>query len=360
MKKKLSKLLSLALALSMALSLTACGGDKSAETPGSTDSSTVVSAPVDDPAAQGVTMSGYLSSGETIWYRVNGMGAGKDNVVGEILVFEADGTMYYAEGLELTLGELTKMEDADIVATVKEAHSLNALGNLATFPTSNVQRQKESLFHYPLIGIEEFAMSFPDGMPDDFLTGYMGSVEAQMVKPFLNELYAVYFELEMTGESYGNAAVGHLLEEYFVGASKEDAEEILSECFGPVGIEKMKALYDQCTAAAQAVCDYVENYEAEPGQYKFSLNTDQTGNVVESLTLAYRIPAGDGKYEIDSFTLKGASGEGDVVYDATYGGYVLFRGSSLLTRVDGSYNFVLEQIGENDLPVDVKPEELFQ
>lgn len=250
------------------------------------------------------------------------------------------------------------MEDADIVATVKDTHRLKALGTLAKFPDMDVHRLKERLFQGLIYEIEMFALEYPDGIPDDVLAANMDSAEVvRLIKPFLDELCAVCRELYESGETYGVA--GDNLGTYFIWGPKEDAEVMLEGYYGPVGIEKMKAMHDSCTAAVEAVCDYVENYEAEPGQYKFSINTDKTGNVAESLTLAYRIPVGD-EYEIDSFTLRGASGEGEVVYDAMYGGFVLTRGSQLLTRVDGSYNFVVEQIGESDLPVDVKPEELFQ
>jgi hypothetical protein len=47
------------------------------------------------------------------------------------------------------------------------------------------------------------------------------------------------------------------------------------------------------------------------------------------------------------------------VYDSTYGGFSTSDGL-LLTRIANTNNFVLDQIGESSLPVDLKAEELFQ
>jgi len=48
----------------------------------------------------------------------------------------------------------------------------------------------------------------------------------------------------------------------------------------------------------------------------------------------------------------------NVVYDSSYGGFTTNDGA-FFTRIDSSCNFVLEQIGESELPIDVEPEALF-
>lgn len=356
MKKKLSKLLTLALALTMAFSLAACGGkqDVAPTQPNQGSSTAIVETErPSETEQQSTTLSKYLSNGETIWYRTNAtMGnIGKDSTVGEVLVFNPDGTMYYANEQEITLGELSQMEGADIVSMVKQAHSERALGSLANFADMGIASQKDDLFTALFHELPLFIYDFPDGIPEDVLASYMGDVKAQLVKPYVDELLTGLVALNSQNEYF----ITNINFEYFTYAPKEDAQAL----FEPEIVPQMENLYDVCTAAAKAVCDYIENYEAEAGQYKLSINTDKTGNTAESMTLAFQVPV-NGKYEINSFTLNAASGEGEVVYDTQYGGFSLFRGSSLLTRVDGSYNFVVNQIGEDNLPLDKMPEELFQ
>ena len=102
----------------------------------------------------------------------------------------------------------------------------------------------------------------------------------------------------------------------------------------------------------------------QPGQYRLSINSDHTGNQTESMTLTYRLdPNSRTQKQLTLYYLYPAGAAdtncGNVVYDSTYGG---FGGNpcGLFTRIDSSYNFVLDQIGESDLPVDVDVNELFQ
>ena len=127
-----------------------------------------------------------------------------------------------------------------------------------------------------------------------------------------------------------------------------------------------KLVYQTAAAAKELALDATRSYQAEPGQYRVAIMTDKTGNQTEKLMFAYSLPVynsdpGTGWFEL--FEIKpnqeGHTNCENVIYDSTYGGFKATSGA-LYTRIDSSYNFVLEQLGETDLPVDKAAEELFQ
>ena len=126
----------------------------------------------------------------------------------------------------------------------------------------------------------------------------------------------------------------------------------------------LETLYDASNTMVEEALICLDQYEVQPGQYHLVINSDHTGNQTENMTLAYRLdPNGRTLKQLTLNYLYPAGAAdtncGNVVYDSTYGG---FGGNpyGLFTRIDSSYNFVLDQIGNSDLPVDVDSNELFQ
>lgn len=112
--KKIQKLAIIILCFSMLLSLCACGGG--------TNEETLRNEPVSNRVTSTeYTLSEYLAMGETIWYQM-GEYEGKNSEVDRIFVLEPDGSMYIADRVKHTLGELEQMEDADIVEMVKAVY----------------------------------------------------------------------------------------------------------------------------------------------------------------------------------------------------------------------------------------------
>lgn len=113
----MKRIISILLAIIMILSLAACGGgSKKKNTPVAGGAAWGM-----PPDADGlVTMSDYLSAGQTIWYEVSGDDiVGRESSVKTIFVLQDDGTMISAKP-GIKLGELAQMTDEDIVSLVKE------------------------------------------------------------------------------------------------------------------------------------------------------------------------------------------------------------------------------------------------
>lgn len=364
MKKRMSNLMALGTAVALTLSLTACGGTPVVSYESSTSAAGNIQEDSVESAYREITLSEHLNGGETIWYHVDSY-VGKDSRVEDIFVLEPDGSLYHAEGNKATLGELEQMEDADISAMVKKAHEkdvLNGYDSMLNAGTGELLYEvvSEDLMWEIVYGL---AYEFDGEIPEEVLYGF--GVPAAVMEPvadFCSKMSALVTESEE----------GRIVVEVFLqyGVFFERSAERLEMAVAESGVSELvaqqaRALYAESEAVAEAVRAIIQNYEVQPGQYKLSINSDHTGNQTESVTLAYRIPTFEGG-ENDAFTLYemtpaggAATNCGNVVYDSTYGGFGS-RSGALYTRIDSSFHFVLEQIGESELPVDVNAENLFQ
>lgn len=342
MKKQPTKLMSLGLALTLALGLTACGGD-TAEAPNATHDP----ASVTGQAAIGITLSDWLGGGEAIWYITETpVGQlGKDTEVETLLLLEPDGTAYAGSAEGLTLGDFAQMDEADIAQLAREAYAKEARAKLlrgfADASDEDRMRMLDSeLFEYSLPGYVD-----GDIWAEEILNS-SGLPEA------LDEPLRRYLEVfqSYTGDR-------QVLQEVISGLCNGDSEALsyASET-GSEGGEAITAVVEQAYAIQDEIAE-VLSAEPQPGRWALGLNTDQTGNSAESVTFAWCVYRPDAT-EISSVTCYAFSGEGKSVYDVLYGGVALNGGGALVTRVDGSYNVVLEDTGSG-LPLDAEPQELF-
>lgn len=342
MKKQPTKLMSLGLALTLALGLTACGGD-TAEAPNATHDP----ASVTGQAAIGITLSDWLGGGEAIWYITETpVGQlGKDTEVETLLLLEPDGTAYAGSADGLTLWDFAQMDEADIAQLAREAYAKEARAKLLRgfADASDEDRMRildSELFEYSLPGYVD-----GDIWAEEILNS-SGLPEA------LDEPLRRYLEVfqSYTGDR-------QVLQEVISGLCNGDSEALsyASET-GSEGGEAITAVVEQAYAIQDEIAE-VLSAEPQPGRWALGLNTDQTGNSAESVTFAWCVYRPDAT-EISSVTCYASSGEGKSVYDVLYGGVDLNGGGALVTRVDGSYNVVLEDT-DSGLPLDAEPQELF-
>ena len=342
MKKQPTKLMSLGLALTLALGLTACGGD-TAEAPNATHDP----ASVTGQAAIGITLSDWLGGGEAIWYITETPVSqlGKDTEVETLLLLEPDGTAYAGSADGLTLGDFAQMDEADIAQLAREAYAKEARAKLlrgfADASDEDRMRMLDSeLFEYSLPGYVD-----GDIWAEEILNS-SGLPEA------LDEPLRRYLEVfqSYTGDR-------QVLQEVISGLCNGDSEALsyASET-GSEGGEAITAVVEQAYAIQDEIAE-VLSAEPQPGRWALGLNTDQTGNSAESVTFAWCVYRPDAT-EISSVACYASSGEGKSVYDVLYGGVDLNGGGALVTRVDSSYNVVLEDT-DSGLPLDAEPQELF-
>ena len=363
-KKNLTKLMSLTLALATALTLTACGGGGDDSGAGNTSSGTPGGAQSVQETAQGTTLSQYLSGGESIWYLVGGLGItdlGKDTEVKQIFLLEPDGTAYCGEVEDLTLGDLSQMEEAEIADLAREAYQEKVLGEFGG--VDSAADLIASVFSRRGMFMEFIDMVY-FGEPWE---GYIPSSS----NPELNRLLDAWGQTaanlaerfpdgELPFDSYALMDIVMDTEELDASGTLETTLE--SYVYDPSAVEQTAAFCREFTAAANDIVNYLSTYEAAPCQYQLALNTDSTGNETENVTFACSIPSATGDAEIFSFTYRDTAGTPQTVYDVAYGGVGLpGRGAgAFVTRMEGNYyHFSLEQPGTSDLPVDVEPEELF-
>lgn len=352
MKKYLTKLMSLGLSLTLALSLTACGGDsKTEKTNEAREPVAAITGQSDaqQPAegeAEGVTLSDWLSGGEAVWYVTETPVSqlGKDTEVETILLLQPDGTAYAGSAGGMTLGELAKMDEADIAQEARDAYTAAARPDILWdfADSSDTERMMliNALLESSLPGYimgepyaEEFLMDM--GLPETLyepLQRYLDALKSG------SEETAAFAELvTMLCDGY-DVTVSEMME-----ANPENADAIAA------AVEQVFAIQDEIAEVLSA--------EPQPGRWALGLNTDETGNNAESVTFAWCVYRPDAT-EISSVTCYASSGEGKSVYDVLYGGVDLNGGGALVTRVDGPYAVDLEGTGSG-LPLDVEPEELF-
>ena len=370
----LTKLLSGALALATALTVTACGGGNgnagnAGNDAGDAGGNNQSAAGDLLPGLTGTTLSDYLSGGESVWYLVNGSAAsaGKDTEVERIYLLESDGTAWGGEVDDLTLGDLSQMEEADIADLAREAHRETALWGSyfselsGDDPAYRGEALGAMLFgDYSMMGDLFSTAVGAGGSIDELIAAYSNPDTPDMPQELIDLVRACldpiagYCEYLQTNPI--DLEVWGLADALTFGDRELIGERVYSD--DPAALERTYQLYDEYMAAAEAVSAYVDSYEPDPGQYALSLNTDRTGNAAASLTFAVAVPRISGTTEIASFTCYATAGEAQAVYDASYGGMDV-DGGAFLTRLEGSYDFTLEQPGESDLPVDAAPEELF-
>lgn len=387
--KKIQKLAIIILCFSMLLSLCACGGG--------TNEETLRNEPVSNRVTSTeYTLSEYLAMGETIWYQM-GEYEGKNSEVDRIFVLEPDGSMYIADRVKHTLGELEQMEDADIVEMVKAVYveevAAYGTGTVILNNEYNVTTQvRQSLFTPE--AVFEIAMS---GVGQESVRGILSMMDGTAMWTYMSDAV----ETEWASVELAYNAFAHLMDNPIIQLLGSDivtdivwwllsfgdegieagagAEQVMMEC-GFYDMEEfgdVEALENDIAEAARLMETAIENvtnavladYETnqstmEPAQYRLVLQSDETGNHTNAMILAYAVdtPVGqrcntiyldyENPVQKEDGKLTNCNHE---VYDSLYGGYRYGqKGGKFYTRGEEDLHFVLDQVGESDLPVDVK------
>lgn len=388
MKTRISSMI---LAAAMLLTLAACGGGGNSDG-GSTPSAAVTVGPAGPSLSAGsdatpeptpepdYRLSKVLSAGQTIWFELEKPGKGKDADVDTIYVFEPDGTViyglpYHEDMKHYTLGELEKMEDAEIIALARESYealvtrSINSiimsdsdfnlfshLCNQFSYETEGSIPTKEKVLE-----ILRSAYWYNDQSIVDVMAQEVSDAIDQCW-PEIEAAYALPTDsiIAMQDALYGYTSYCWTwgepvipLSEY-VTSSKEKLEMVQTA---------YDALMDLSKAVRSVLLDVdPELVEArnniQPIQYKLGITTDSTGNNTKSMVLAFYNPNPGLNSHINSETVSLLTIDGVQVYDSYYSGYQLAY-SCLLCRTDRNVSFQLDGLGDSDLPVDVKAEDLF-
>lgn len=357
MKKQFSKLTSLTLALTLALGLTACGGgDK-------TDASTESRDPVADrteaitgqsdsqnnpgAADEGTTLSDWLGGSETVWYVTETPVSqlGKDTEVETILLLEPDGTAYAGSG-GMTLGELAQMDEETLIQQAKDAYARKAKADILR----NFDEAPNAV-RMAVLNDEIFEFALPDYMMAvDMAEAYL---QDRGFSEQLNTLLQSYLD---AFQSYGGNwdALYNVIQVICIDGNDEILTELPNS--DPENADAILSVIDQAYAVQDDIAEML-SADPQPGRWALGLNTDQTGNNVESMTLAWEVKKPEGAV-INDVTCYAASGAGQTVYDVLYGGVDLEGSGSLVTRVDGPYSVVLDGT-DSGLPLDTEAEDLF-
>lgn len=360
------------------------------------------------PTAQAYTLSEYLSSGETIWFQMDA-DKGKDSKVIWIYVFEPDGTMY-CTGVSYTLGELEQMDDTEIVEMAKQDYMNDvAIGHSHRH---FVQMSKEEVIR-SIFDIIYFAAD-----PDvDMFTGEVTAKTKESITEgikrndhnlssvyLVDEIIAHVDQIDLVTQSInGLASKMGQCSEFKI---KDESDPLLKNCFDLAYFDALASFYVTCYEIPEdhylrATIDYIASvgFEEElkaietataglydlaeeiyndtvkriedskalvqPGQYCLSIVSDSTGNNTLSMKLHYQYISDIATMEtrIGSLTLDviipadvGGNTCETVVYDSIYGGYVV-NDDVFYTRAVQGMELNLDQIGESDLPIDVKESE---
>lgn len=369
--KNIQKIAGIILCLAMLLALCGCGS-KDEPTTHEVD----MGGYTVEIKSQDYTLSEYISTGETIWYQLD-ENEGKDSDVKKIFVINPDGTLYYMDKVSQTLGELERMEDADIAAMVKEKYQSMVLVNKVGCDPGNEERVKEWVQ----------AVLFGNAMPLDVLyedvdldrlieRGYFeeqpvlrAALEAE--REGVNSVFEAAGKLDMNGEC---VEVPDLLQMVLQDSLKEaEICEVLREELVYLPeidsvIEQVHQIFRLLPDVVDAVSVHIFSQAEEirknmqPVPYRMAITTDASGNHTASILFAYQKVSGSGM-TIDDFNLYYqypiTSSEGittnctTVVYDSIYGGFS-DDGDLFYTRINKNAHFILEAVGGSDLPIDVK------
>lgn len=355
MKKKI---LSMLLVVTMVASIfTGCGGDDVSSTLGDADSSTNIPSNSNAFAKQKeYSLNEYLKSGETIWYRISGLG-GKDEAIGQVYVIETDGTMYYCDlhsdwgiiNLNWTIGDVEQMTDEEIISTIKQQYE--------KYYSKIVERRITG-------GLNEQDIEFKAHVIASDVLNKMNISNRE----FINALYEEYC-------MYDDEGYGIIETPYY----RNLLDECYQECIN-ASCDTDKAVYEIAKKYAQK---YVEWYTAlyepyckniKPLQYKLSLISDSTGNNTETevfmfqesvpLQATYNVEedvwesyvCGITEMELEYvYPYEGSEGATNCfnVYDSWYGGYKVGKGY-LVTRTSSPKIFKLDEVGTKGVTVDIK------
>lgn len=403
----MKKIVCIILCLATLLSLAACGGEKSKDTnapvqsndgayePG--DEQTGESSSIGEDTSSEYTLSEYLATGETIWFCLRG-GSGKDANIEQVYVLEPDGTMYFGhcEGCE-TLGDYEKMEDADIVAGVKEYWANEPFRmlfedyeegtTLETIVKDQILGEIKSIIEPTYADMvakpEEITAKSADEIRTELQGKYVAETwlghMSEALLPHCDTLAQMSEALAALSEamlqhseflydapyeahdncleySYCNSVL-----EYYVCGRQYQYETV--QYIASVGLEtEVKALETAATnfsTMVEEVCNAVMEAKGQlaPDQYRLCIESDSTGNNTKSMKLYYTdVKMGTQTY---IYSLKLNLGNSPLlnmqVYDSFYADYSanddMFR---FVTRVPEGTKLFLDKIGECDLPVDVE------
>lgn len=399
--KKVQKLTSMILCIAMLLSLCACGSTEEKTVEAETKNVQSSSVDTSDKQSNGTgnaeyTLSEYLALGETIWYQI-GEYEGKDSYVEKIFVIEPDGSLYVADGITYTLGELEQMKDADIVELVKQLYAEELVTSVAYATNTTMEEPEYVNLYYSSVlfsgdgvytivnnGVnQENVLSWLSnyGTPTE---QYLSVLEREWesIEAALNG-FAKLMEHPIIQASGGSDIIGILSPLKNAPSTDLGVERVMEELgyynkseYGDVetlksAIAEAAELMDvaRTNIANTAQVDY-ENYlngmesDVKPAQYRLALQSGETGNNTHAMILAYVIdtPNGQKDYTINlyyDYPVQDADGKltncNHEVYDSLYGGYRYGQnGRKFYTRGEDGLHFVLDKVGESDLPVDVE------
>ena len=356
--------ISIILCMAMLLSLCACGEQKGE-----------------------YTLSEYLKTGTTIWFSLRDLN-GKNSDVYEIYVFEKDGTMYYMEYADCTLGELAQMEDADIVTMVQEGHRefiasseweysqflhatkeeylwkiKNALfGHLCYISPYYTMLDKETFLEirtHELQALAPFVQTAAEKEWEIIKNVHQAAIELRVLEKELetdNGSIEFYEHVINNILFYEDQTYVEEITTYLEGALDESQFAVIKE-----KIDETEASFASINTMVENIYNAIVNHieevkeNAKPGKYELTLFSDATGNNTDSEKITFNLesPVGTATRSIrlrDQINPVGSSNS-ITVYDSIYTG---FQGSemSYITRVKEGVELTLDAVGESDLPVD--------
>lgn len=397
--KKIKKIASILLCVTMMLTFCACGGEGNGVAGGKKNGE--------------YTLSEYLSSGTTIWYAGSSI---TKNTVATIFVMEPDGNLYvldayYGDYSWRDLGTLSQMEDSEIASKVKEeykkriaadgsenivyaeeAAAIAEILELLSFDghgvtnvvEGDIQVEKDTFYEtYQEWGLDTLSPYIADAFDEEWknIEAYYAAWAAFgatiSTKRFAQGLYAIAEPMFLEGAS-ADEIIAELVkyrEEFYEIYIADSDVEKMEKHYGVIPIpekeirtlvEAMPLLEEAATNIYHSIMKKVEEQaeNVEPAQYRLAIETDSTGNKTESMILAYVVDTPNGQQNKTIYLYYDApvqSADGELtnccyeVYDSLYGGYRYGqKGSKFYTQVEKGLHFVLDEVGESDLPVDVK------
>lgn len=282
--------------------------------------------------------------------------------------------------MSYTLGELEQMEDADIAAMVKENYRQAVIKGAIGVDPDNKNATYEYLYHVLFWERLGDMVNNPDADIYAYFANRPGLAAAvEDEKDCIDAVYAVFRNLaeDIQNSEYGSDMayiLGEALYSIINFASVEEVCEVLKNEYadlpgGEYVLSKLEESYSLMPVAIEAVYSNILSQvetmsgNVQPTQYKMAITTDSTGNHTASMLFAYQLISTPSGREFDDFNLyyqyPVTTSEGittnctTVVYDSIYGGFS-DDGDLFYTRINTNAHFMLDQVGESDLPIDVK------
>lgn len=373
MKKKFTKFKKTVALAMCALLLCSCGKAENTAKDGTVSENTEeVKAGGKTAEAGTYTLSEYLEQNSpSIWYNLNDPEYGKDTLVKTVYVYDS-GKMFQAD-LNITLGELSRMSDEEILTEVQEQYGkadeewkdeiMQRIHQTVLDRVRNIMQgnyENYALWHE---GIEEDVRSYMDQLMNNYTSSLLQEYWDEVIK----EDYLVRIGDIDRNDAFASWSNG-LIECINIIAVLEwgDAtdETILENPLFISWKDKTEAFWEEKVVSS---IEKFETEEMEPGSYELYLTSDTTGNVTQSETirmLALSLPAADAyseempwkdfmsyKRQITEFAAC-ASLDNVIIYDSHYAGYVSYDGVPFVTRCPESTRFVLDEVKDGNLPVD--------